>query len=81
MSSITVRQAQTDFLRYLDRVSQGESFVLTKDDKPVAELRPVDAHRSQRRPIGLAKGTFSIPAEFFDPLPEETVEAFEGKTR
>jgi hypothetical protein len=31
------------------------------------------------RPIGLAKGKFSIPDSFFEPLPEELLDAFEGK--
>lgn len=32
-----------------------------------------------RRPIGLAKGLFTIPAGFFEPLPDEILDAFEGK--
>jgi hypothetical protein len=31
-----------------------------------------------QRPIGLAKGQFEVPASFFDPLPEELLNAFEG---
>ena len=31
------------------------------------------------RPIGLAKGKFSLPDSFFEPLPEELLDAFEGK--
>ncbi|MGR8952984.1 MAG: hypothetical protein ACU83V_11300 [Gammaproteobacteria bacterium] len=32
-----------------------------------------------RRPIGLAKGLITIPAGFFEPLPDEILDAFEGK--
>ena len=32
------------------------------------------------RPIGLAKGTLSIPDAFFEPLPEELLEVFEGSS-
>jgi len=32
-----------------------------------------------KRHIGLAKDTFSVPASFFDPLPNEMLNAFEGK--
>jgi hypothetical protein len=32
-----------------------------------------------RRPIGLAKGQFRVPESFFDPLPDEVLEEFEGK--
>ncbi|QTA81027.1 Toxin-antitoxin system type II, antitoxin component, VapB-like [Desulfonema limicola] len=31
------------------------------------------------RPIGLAKNRFQVPPEFFDELPEELLNAFEGK--
>jgi hypothetical protein len=36
------------------------------------------AQREGPRPIGLAKGTFEVPREFFDPLPDDLVEAFQG---
>ncbi len=32
------------------------------------------------RPIGLAKDTFHVPESFFDELPEELLNAFEGKS-
>lgn len=31
------------------------------------------------RPIGLAKGRFRVPPDFFEELPEELLNAFEGK--
>lgn len=31
------------------------------------------------RPIGLAKDRFQVPPAFFDELPEELLNAFEGK--
>ena len=34
---------------------------------------------SQPRPIGLAKGQFTVPDNFNDPLPEDVLQAFEGK--
>lgn len=30
------------------------------------------------RPIGLARGAFEVPDAFFDPLPDELLEAFSG---
>ena len=32
-----------------------------------------------RRPVGLAKGQVAIPASFFEPLPDDMLDAFEGK--
>lgn len=34
---------------------------------------------SQPRPFGLAKGQFTVPDDFNAPLPEDVVQAFEGK--
>ena len=50
--------------RYLDRIEHGETILLCRRDKPIAEIRPIRAVRQEPRPIGLAKGQFSIPPEF-----------------
>ena len=34
---------------------------------------------SRPRPIGLAKGQFSVPDDFNAPLPEDVLRTFEGK--
>jgi hypothetical protein len=36
--------------------------------------------RPTQRPIGLAKGAFEAPARFFEPLPDDLLDAFEGRT-
>ena len=33
---------------------------------------------NKQRPIGLAKGSFQISKEFFDPLPKEILDGFAG---
>lgn len=35
---------------------------------------------AQLRPIGLAKHRLEIPPEFYDPLPDDILDAFEGKS-
>ena len=78
MISINVHEAKTHFSHYLDEVAKGESFILCKRNKPVAEIRPVLSRVATKRPIGLAKGIFTVPASFFEELPEETVALFSG---
>lgn len=78
MIPINVQEAKTHLSRYLDEVAKGESFILCKRNKPVAELRPIVSKVTTKRPIGLAKGTFTVPASFFDELPEETIALFSG---
>ena len=80
MTTINVQDAKTHLSHYLDEVAKGESFVICKRNKPVAELRPIKSKAAEKRPIGLAKGTFTMPASFFDELPEETISLFSGET-
>lgn len=80
MIKLNVHEAKTHLSRYLARLTEeGEKIVLCKRNVPIAEIRPLKPARSERRPIGLAKGLFEVPAEFFEPLPEEMLDAFEGK--
>lgn len=81
MIRVNVHDAKTNLSRYLARVAAGETILLCNRNVPVAELRPVRARRSAKRPIGLARRTFRVPPSFFEPLPAAEVEAWEGKGR
>jgi len=45
----------------------------------IPQSRPVANADKKKRPIGLLKGKFAVPDSFFDPLPEDILDAFEGK--
>lgn len=47
---------------YLDRVLEGETVVLFRDDRAVAEIRPLKTSAGPR-PFGLAAGEFVVPAD------------------
>ena len=76
MSTATLHELQRDPLGILARVEAGESIVVTRDDQPVAELRPI---RSAPRPFGLAAGAFVVPPGFDEPLPDDILREFEGR--
>ena len=63
---------------YLRRVLEGETVVLLRDDRPAAEIRPLNTAVGPR-PIGLAAGEFVVPDDFDAPLPDDLLDAFEGK--
>jgi hypothetical protein len=44
----------------------------------VAELRAVASARTTPRSIGGAKGRLTVPASFFEPLPDDLLDAFSG---
>ena len=80
MIRLNIHEAKTHLSRYLAKLKQGEVIVLCKRNTPIAEIRPLPAARRKRRPVGLAKG-FKVPKAFFEPLPKQLVDAFEGKPR
>ncbi len=81
MIRLNIHEAKTHLSRYLDRLAQGETIVLCKRNIPIAEIRPIPPDIKTERPIGLGKGEFSIPEEFFDPLPSDIIDSFEGQSQ
>ena len=79
MSIVTIQDAQANFPAILARVAAGESLVLVDQDKPVAELKPVAQPARKPRTFGLSKGLYTVPDNFNDPLPDDILDAFEGK--
>ena len=74
--NVTVEDVKRDPDGVLHRVLDGETLVVTADDQPVAEIRPIErVHRP--RPFGLAAGAFVVPDDFDDPLPEDVLRDFE----
>jgi prevent-host-death family protein len=78
MSTVTLEDLERDPAALLDRVEAGEHLVVSRDGRPVAELRPVQAPRESLRPYGLAAGQFVVPEDFDAPLPDDIVRGFEG---
>jgi antitoxin (DNA-binding transcriptional repressor) of toxin-antitoxin stability system len=50
-----------------------------KRNEPIAEIRPLQSRRSEKRLVGLARWKLAVPREFFEPLPEELLQAFQGE--
>ena len=78
MLNVTVDEIQRDPLKYLRQVEAGETFVIVRADKAIAEIRPIISSK-QLRPFGLCAGEFTVPDDFDAPLPEDLLNAFEGK--
>jgi len=78
MVTISVEEIQSNLQAYLNRVEAGETVVITRADRPVAEIKPVSAGPRGPRPFGLCAGQFSVPDDFDAPLPEEVLREFEG---
>ena len=81
MIRLNIHEAKTHLSRYLSMIRKGETILLCKRNQPIAEIRPLRSRRAQKRPVGLAKGQFAVPKEFFEPLPEELMQAFQGEAQ
>jgi prevent-host-death family protein len=60
-------EAKTHFSELLAQAQQGQAFVITKNGKPVADLRP-HAPVKAKRLIGCMKGEIKIADDFDAPL-------------
>jgi prevent-host-death family protein len=76
MIKANIFEAKARLSEYLDAVEAGGHVVICKRNRPVAELTRIAAPHAGPRPVGGAKGQVSVPATFFDPLPDEFVDAF-----
>lgn len=79
MKTVTLSDLQRDPLGLLSRVEAGERLLVIRDNRAVAELRPIAATRTDPRPFGLCAGEFSVPEDFDAALPEEVLREFEGR--
>jgi prevent-host-death family protein len=79
MIAISLQDLQRDPAGLLDRVEAGESLVVSRKGRPVAELRPLSSPVREARPFGLAAGSFIVPADFDAPLPADILRDFEGR--
>lgn len=77
MNMVNIAEAKAQLSALLERVAHGETILIGNRNRPVAELRPVAPTRATPRPVGLAAGTFSVSASFFEPLEEADQRAFE----
>lgn len=79
MLTISAEEMQENLQSYLRLVKTGETLVITQADEPVAEVKPVAQVAHELRPSGLCAGEFVVPDDFNSPLPEDVLNAFEGK--
>lgn len=80
MIRINVHEAKTHLSYYLTKLKKnGDTIILCNRNQPIAEIRPLPSPQTGKRPIGLAKGKFSVPPSFFESLPNDVLDAFSDK--
>ena len=78
MRTINIHAAKTQLSRLVEAAAGGEEIIIAKSGKPMARLGPLVGLR-QRRRLGILAGKLRVPEDFDAPLPDEVIEAFEGR--
>ena len=73
METVNIHEAKTSFSRLVDRAHAGEEIIVAKAGKPWARLVPL-VEQEARRPGRYGE---EVPETFFEPLPDEELDAWE----
>lgn len=77
MKAVNIQAAKAHLSRYVDDVENGETILLCRHNKPIAEIRPIDGGASGTPEFGIYDG-FGVSESFFEPLPDDMLGAFSG---
>ena len=73
MRRVNIHEAKTQLSKL---ISAGEEVIIARYGEPVARLVPIRPPVAKRVP-GSARGKFTVPPQFFEPLPTELLNAFD----
>jgi prevent-host-death family protein len=76
MTIVTVHVAKTNLSKLIERAEAGEEIVIARGDQPAVKLLPVTP--TPKREFGLYRGLAKVGPEFFEPLPDDELRAWEG---
>ena len=80
MRTVNIHAAKTHLSRLLDEVAAGEEIIIARAGKPVAKLTPLTVTPAKpRRVLGIMAGQMRISEDFDAPLPDDILDAFEGR--
>ena len=76
MLQVNIHEAKTQLSMLLERVSQGEPFVIAKAGKPLAKVIPFSQTQTPPRRVGFLSGKINIPDDFDQMGQNEIAEMF-----
>jgi prevent-host-death family protein len=76
---VTTHEAKTHLSRLLNEVQNGSEVIIARGNKKIARLIGFDDRKPVRTP-GLLKGKFKVADGFDEPLSDDILDAFHGKT-
>ncbi len=82
MEQLNINEVKTHLSATLAKVASGETIIICKRNKPIAQITPIEQKPEKKRPLGLAAKKypdFKLPDDFDDPLPDDILTFFTGK--
>lgn len=73
-----LHHSETALSKLVDRAAAGEEIIIAKSGKPLARLTAFSGAELPRVPGGW-EGKVRIGPDFDDPLPDDLLDAFEGR--
>ncbi|HET7464373.1 MAG TPA: type II toxin-antitoxin system prevent-host-death family antitoxin [Longimicrobium sp.] len=73
---VNVHAAKTQLSKLIERAIAGEEIVIARGSEPVVKLVALEK-TEPRRQFGALKGELVVPDEFFEPLPDDELAAWE----
>jgi antitoxin (DNA-binding transcriptional repressor) of toxin-antitoxin stability system len=78
MKTIDIQEAETELSQLVTQAANGESFIITKDGKPLVMVSALDAAAAKPvRPPGFMAGEIAVPDDFDRMGSREIPESFE----
>lgn len=78
MRTVNMHEAKTHFSKLVDSVIHGNEVTIAMAGKPVAKLVPIE--KKPKRRLGVLKGKIKISKDFYEPLPQDIIDSFEGQS-
>jgi prevent-host-death family protein len=77
MATYNIHEAKSQLSKLIEAVQRGETVVIAKAGKPVAQLGPLQP-AAPPRVLGILAGQVNLGPEFDAPLPAGVLDAFEN---
>lgn len=74
MATVGMHEAKTHLSDLVRRAENGEEVIIQRSGTPVARLVAVRVRPAQR--MGVDQGTFTVPDDFDDALPDDVLDDF-----
>lgn len=72
---VNVHAAKTNLSKLIEQAEAGEEVIIARNSEPVVKLVPVGRPRP-KRVFGALRGKIALTPAFFEPIPDEELEAW-----